>query len=385
MNKNMSEESHKKIFISHSSKDKQIVDIFVDKLLHLGLQIDPNDVAYTSREETGVGTGEDIRKFIKENISTCDFVFFMISENYKKSEICLNEMGAAWATDRTVIPLVFPNLSFDSIGWLYNVRKGLLLNDPDALDSIFDDITEKYSYKPRINTWNRNKNEFILFINNLNSQSTSPILISDITVNNSDIIEVNAEEVEDLDIFDIRENFDSKCREFNELMNNLSIQQNEFNDRMPKHVEQLNAVGATKNMKKIRIAIMAVANDMDDIATLYDESAPKIITIFGEIIDWGVKLQQYDLGDNNEQIKAENREALHSLVIAVLTGKNALINGRNELTKIIGIEKHQKRAQRRLTESYTKIIEAFEKCTIKANDMANAYCNVVELHRIYKG
>lgn len=51
-------------------------------------------------------------------------------------------MGAAWATDRTVIPLVFPNLSFDSIGWLYNVRKGLLLNDPDALDSIFDDITE---------------------------------------------------------------------------------------------------------------------------------------------------------------------------------------------------------------------------------------------------
>lgn len=34
--------------------------------------------------------------------------------------------------------------------------------------------------------------------------------------------------------------------------------------------------------------------------------------------------------------------------------------------------KASKRAQRRLTESYTKIIEAFEKCTIKANDMANA-------------
>ena len=34
MNKNMSEESHKKIFISHSSKDKQIVDIFVDNILY---------------------------------------------------------------------------------------------------------------------------------------------------------------------------------------------------------------------------------------------------------------------------------------------------------------------------------------------------------------
>lgn len=370
MNKNMSEESHKKIFISHSSKDKQVVDLFVDKLLHLGLQIDPNDVAYTSREETGVGTGEDIRKFIKENISTCDFVFFMISENYKKSEICLNEMGAAWATDRAVIPLVFPNLSFDSIGWLYNVRKGLLLNNPDALDSIFDDITEKYSYKPRINTWNRNKNEFILSINNLNSQSMSSILNTDIPVKSSEIIEVNTEE--DLDLFDIKENFEAKCKEFSELMNDLSVQQNEFNDKMPKHIELLNAVSATHNTKKIRAAIMVVANDMDDIATLYDEFAPKIITTFREIIDWGVKLQQYNIGDDNEQIKTENREALHSLVIEVLNGKNALINGRNELSKIIGIEKHQKKAQRRLTESYTRIIDAFEKCTIKANDMANA-------------
>ena len=33
-----------------------------------------------------------------------------------------------------------------------------------------------------------------------------------------------AEEIEDLDLFDIREIFDSKCREFNELMNNSSIQ-----------------------------------------------------------------------------------------------------------------------------------------------------------------
>ena len=71
MNKNMSEESHKKIFISHSSKDKQIVDIFVDKLLHLGLQIDPNDVAYTSREETGVGTSENLLKKIFPHVILC--------------------------------------------------------------------------------------------------------------------------------------------------------------------------------------------------------------------------------------------------------------------------------------------------------------------------
>lgn len=68
------------------------------------------------------------------------------------------------------------------------------------------------------------KKGFRIRVNNIRYVAVlSPILISDITVNNSDIIEVNAEE-KDLDIFDVRENFDSKCREFNELMNNSSIQ-----------------------------------------------------------------------------------------------------------------------------------------------------------------
>ena len=363
---------HKKIFISHSSKDKQIVDFFVDKVLHLGLQIDPNDVAYTSREETGVGTGEDIRKFIKENISTCDFVFFMISENYKKSEICLNEMGAAWATDRCVVPLIFPDLSFDTIGWLYNVRKGLLINDSDSLDSIFDDITEKYKYKQRVNIWNRNKNEFISFINALKSQSLLPVhIVPDSTNNNDEIIVVDAEEVEDLDIFDIREHFDLKCKELTILINTLASRQKEFNAKVPKHVEYLNIVTPTNNTKKIRAAIKVVADDMNNLATIYDEYAPKLVNIFSDMIDWGIKLQQYDIGDNG-QIKSGNRDGLHSLVTEVLNGKNTLINGRNELTKIVGIEKHQKRAQRHLAESYTKIIEAFEQCLIKANEMAKA-------------
>ena len=46
-------DGNKKIFISHSSKDKPIVDQFVDKILRLGLNIDINTIAYTSREDTG--------------------------------------------------------------------------------------------------------------------------------------------------------------------------------------------------------------------------------------------------------------------------------------------------------------------------------------------
>mgnify|MGYP002554713353 FL=1 len=90
----------KKIFISHSSKDKAIIDAFIDKILILGLGFKTEDIASTSREDTGVITGNDIREFIKNNISTSDYVFFMLSKNYRLSEICLNEMGAAWALNR---------------------------------------------------------------------------------------------------------------------------------------------------------------------------------------------------------------------------------------------------------------------------------------------
>lgn len=104
-----------KIFISHSSKDKAIVDLFKNIILNAGLGISDNDIAYTSAPETGVPTGGNIPKYIKENIADSDFVFWMVSDNYRKSEVCLNEMGAAWALDKNIkcsvriCRLVIPN------------------------------------------------------------------------------------------------------------------------------------------------------------------------------------------------------------------------------------------------------------------------------------
>ena len=86
-----------KIFISHSSEDKQLIDEFVDKILRLSCGFNTSDIIYTSRQSTGVSLGDGIPQFIKENIKTSSLVFFMISPNYRQSEVCLNEMGAALA------------------------------------------------------------------------------------------------------------------------------------------------------------------------------------------------------------------------------------------------------------------------------------------------
>lgn len=83
----------KRIFISHSSKNKDIIEKFVDYILQLGIGIKAEDIFCTSIEEMGVKNGEDIRKHIQTNIQNVDYAFLIISKKYKASEICINEMG----------------------------------------------------------------------------------------------------------------------------------------------------------------------------------------------------------------------------------------------------------------------------------------------------
>lgn len=155
-----------KIFISHSSEDKKIVDLFKNIILNAGLGISDNDIAYTSAPETGVPTGGNIPQYIKENIADSDFVFFMISDNYRKSEVCLNEMGAAWALEKNVKPLLLRDVSFESVGWLYGMNLCAKIDDEDRLDELHDEFLDKFDLLPKTAVWNRHRNEFLSRIKN---------------------------------------------------------------------------------------------------------------------------------------------------------------------------------------------------------------------------
>ncbi len=155
-----------KIFISHSSKDKAIVDLCKNVILNAGLGISDNDIAYTSAPETGVPTGGNIPQYIKENIADCDFVFFMISDNYRESEVCLNEMGAAWALDKKVKPILLYDVSFNSVGWLYSKNLCAKIDDSERLDALRDEFLGRYTNIPQTSVWNRNKKEFISRLHN---------------------------------------------------------------------------------------------------------------------------------------------------------------------------------------------------------------------------
>lgn len=142
----------KKIFISHSSKDKTIVDAFTN-LLRLGANISHKDIFCTSIEEMKIHNGDDIRKHIQENIKHCDFAILLISPNYKQSEICLNEMGAVWAIDKKVRTYVLPGLQESEVGWLIDTKAAEKINDPVALAALYDEFVEFYNLTSNTQLW----------------------------------------------------------------------------------------------------------------------------------------------------------------------------------------------------------------------------------------
>ena len=151
----------KKIFISHSSKDVDIIEDFVDHILVLGIGINADEIFCSSIEGMDIRNGGDLRRHIQNNIRIADFSYLMISDNYKQSEVCLNEMGAVWAYDSNVRIYMLPNTTVDAIGWLCNVRKGDFLNNPIVIDEIKNELCECYNLPDTGTMWSRQRERFV--------------------------------------------------------------------------------------------------------------------------------------------------------------------------------------------------------------------------------
>lgn len=133
-----------KIFISHSSKDIKIVELFVKHILRLGIDISADRIFCTSMEGHRVKSGEYIPDRLKVEINKSCIAFLLISKNYRKSEVCLNELGAAWVSlEKTnVIPILLPDVDFNELGFLDLNRLGLKIIEKRDLNKLINDNKE---------------------------------------------------------------------------------------------------------------------------------------------------------------------------------------------------------------------------------------------------
>ena len=127
-----------KIFISHAAADKQLVKAFVE-LLHDGMDINKDEIFCTSITGS-LGIGEEFISRIREEIAGCEDVIFLITPEYKRSFMCLIEMGAAWALGKNIKPIIVPPLTFDDLEKPLDSRQAIMITDKDGLDQLFGEL-----------------------------------------------------------------------------------------------------------------------------------------------------------------------------------------------------------------------------------------------------
>ena len=108
-----------KVFISHSSKDKEFVEALVELLESIGF--DPSTLFCSSVDGYGIGLSKDIFETLRGLFKEYNlYVIFVHSPNYYLSPVSLNEMGAAWVLKTDFCSFLTTNMSFDGMKGVVN-------------------------------------------------------------------------------------------------------------------------------------------------------------------------------------------------------------------------------------------------------------------------
>jgi|GEM_PF-5762850 len=150
-----------KFFISHSEKDKKIVESFIKEILIGNFAID-DEIYCTSVSGMRNNPGDDWQKKIEKKLKESKIFLAFVSEKYKKSEICQNELGAAWILKKQIIPLVIKPMNFKNMGFLLNRKHAEKIDDGKGLDRLKDQFQKQLNIKNvKSDKWTERKEDFI--------------------------------------------------------------------------------------------------------------------------------------------------------------------------------------------------------------------------------
>lgn len=156
-----------KLFISHSTEDRDVVEKFVTMLEQIGVK--QKHLFCSSIPAYGIsqGTG-NIYDYIRSEMDNDNlFVIMMLSHNYYLSPVCLNEMGAAWIKQASYQSILLPGFSFPEIKGAIDPRDMSfsledVQNRNQALNDLKDRLIAHLELEPiEYGLWERFRNKFI--------------------------------------------------------------------------------------------------------------------------------------------------------------------------------------------------------------------------------
>lgn len=156
-----------KIFISHSSKDKDYVAKIVALLDDMGL--DDTQVFCSSMPGYDIPIDKDIVDYLRELFQEYNLhVIIIHSSNYYNSVISMNEMGAAWALRNKCTSILLPNFDFSEMKGVVNGSTiSIKLDNPetelkDKLNQLYEQLVQEFNLRKKKDViWEQKRDSFI--------------------------------------------------------------------------------------------------------------------------------------------------------------------------------------------------------------------------------
>lgn len=130
-----------KIFISHSSKDKVIVEAFVD-WLRLAINISRSDIFCSSLPNHGVNSGAPIAAELKQQLNNSLLSIYIVTPHFNASNVCIAELGAGWLKhdSKNLILLKTADIDQEAINFLLQDRLTRSLYNQSDLFEVADEL-----------------------------------------------------------------------------------------------------------------------------------------------------------------------------------------------------------------------------------------------------
>lgn len=167
-----------KVFISHSSKDKEFVEALVTLLESIGF--DNKTLFCSSVEDYWIGLSQNIFESLRSLFLNHElFVIFVHSPRYYESAISLNEMGAAWVLKNDYCSILTNDMGKEQMKGVVDSSTIFVKVDmpeaPARLNELKKRLTEIFGLPPiNDSTWERKRNMFLRVVKSIeNPQETS--------------------------------------------------------------------------------------------------------------------------------------------------------------------------------------------------------------------
>ena len=94
------------LFLSHSHKDEALAKALVG-FLTSAVGVEAKEIRCTSHIATGLSSGARIADQLRDDIKRCRFFMPLLTSHSASSDFVAFEIGAAWALEKEVIPLLY--------------------------------------------------------------------------------------------------------------------------------------------------------------------------------------------------------------------------------------------------------------------------------------